>query len=86
MAGSGRWVRCQAGTWTPIWRGPTIGFTYLWSSAPVSVSWRRISSGIPWYMTGSNLVSGRTTVVHGGPSIYLQLEVNPAVTADLMST
>lgn len=72
------WRLCQRGTWTSIADFPTWGFLYVNTNVPVRVRWRRFSSGIPWYMEGTiNLNVGQNTLVHGGPSLYCRIEVNP---------
>ena len=80
-------VLCDPGTWTSLWDGPTWGFTYVWSDRPVTIRWRRWASGVPWYMEGTaNLVVGQNTLISGGPSVYLKLEVNPFARAVLRAT
>lgn len=81
------WAACSPGTWTPLWDSPTWGFTYIWSDRPVTIRWRRWSTGIPWYMEGTaNLNTGQNTVWTGGPSVYMRLEVNPTAFAMLRAT
>jgi len=81
------WTFCNPGSWTSLWDSPTWGFTYVWSDRAVSVRWRRFSSGIPFYMEGTaNLRAGQNTVFHGGPSVYMRLEVNPLASALLRAT
>ena len=77
---------CEAGVWTVMWEGPTWGATNLWAPVPVGVSWRRYSSGFPWFGQGFNAIVGQTTVLHGGPSLYCRLEVNPTFTTLMVST
>jgi hypothetical protein len=85
--GGTRFTNCPASRWTSLWDGPTFGFTYLWSaSGSVQLRWRRWSSGIPWYSEGTITVGGQTTVPHGGPSVYLRLEVMPDRDATLRAT
>ena len=73
-------VICPAGVWTKLSESPTWGFIYIWSNIPVTIGWRRNSSGIPWYSDGSqSLISpNKNTVFHGGPSAYCQIQVRPA--------
>jgi len=78
------WKFCQSGRWTDISNGPTFGFIYVDSRVPVTVRWRRYSSGIPWYMEGTaNLQVGQNTLVNGGPSLYCRIEVNPVTSVEL---
>ena len=82
-----RWTSCTPGMWVSLWDSPTWGFTYVWADRPVTIQWRRFSSGLPFYMAGSaNLHAGQNTIIHGGPSLYMRLEVNPAAPALLRAT
>ena len=78
------WKLCRRGAWTDISNGPTFGFIYVNTNTPVTVHWRRFSSGIPFYMEGTiNLNVGQNTLVSGGPSLYCRIEVNPAFDVSL---
>jgi hypothetical protein len=75
---------CPAGTFTKLSESPTWGFIYIWAATPVHIKWKRYSSGVPWYMEGSqNLVPGKNTVWHGGPSGYCRIDVNPSLSTTL---
>jgi hypothetical protein len=63
---------------------------YLWSRVPVSVQWRRYSSGAPWFSFGTVTTNGeafgmpgKIEILTGGPSIYTKFDVNPAFSAVL---
>ena len=82
-----RKTTCEPGRWTSLWDGPTWGFTYIWADQIVRIRWRRWASGIPQYMEGaSTLQVGKNTILQGGPSAYMKLEVNPERTAVLQAT
>ena len=75
---------CPAGEWTNLYEGPTFGFLYVFAPSAVSIKWRCYSSGIPWYTSGSaNLHAGQNTIVTGGPSVYEDFQVDPAVSVVL---
>ena len=80
MAGGSKF--CPAGSWTPLYQGPSFGFVYVWSgnldpNFPISIRWRAYSASLPVYDDGTATIKGKTTVGFGLPTLYVQFEVQP---------
>lgn len=69
---------CNSDVFTPIYQGPSSGFVYVWSLRPINVRWRAFSVSLPFYTEGSADIDGKTVVVWGLPTPYVQFEVKPA--------
>src|SRR5689334_2515060 len=79
-------ILCRARIWTAIYQGPSFGFAYVWSKGPVPISWRVYSASPPWYSGGDATINGKTTILFGTPTPWVQLEVRPSFDAVLLAT